>query len=264
MPAPSPPPCASCGRAIGSSNSTTVGRVHHMALVRDRESGKLDPSFLKRRVWPYLWVDSTMIVGVWIRRRRIARRKRSFDRLVKSGFPDLSVLFWRVLMPLRLGWCHGAPDSARASAGLPLAVGCYKPQPRGIHGDDPVRKPTLGVCLIRAIFDRPDPTRERPHCGPIGLRLSQRSKAGSFRRSLSSAASVSASARSHCSLGAFGAVGQGARILVDAGGEWADDASCARVRCGSEGAAEHARKRVVCTTQMARADDRKPPGYGVR
>jgi hypothetical protein len=46
--------------------------------------------------------DGVIIVGVRIRRRRIARRKRSFDRLVKSGFPDLSFLFGRVLMPIRL------------------------------------------------------------------------------------------------------------------------------------------------------------------
>jgi hypothetical protein len=54
----------------------------------------------------FFWFDRVIIIGVGIRRRRIARRKRSLDRIVESGLPDPSFLRWRVLMPLGLVGCH--------------------------------------------------------------------------------------------------------------------------------------------------------------
>jgi hypothetical protein len=55
-----------------------------------------------------LVLDGRMIVGIWIRRRRIARRKRTLDRPIESGFPDPPFLLGCVVMERAIG-CHVFP-----------------------------------------------------------------------------------------------------------------------------------------------------------
>jgi hypothetical protein len=54
--------------------------------------------------------DGLVIIRIGIRGRRIASRKRLSESLIKRGFADLSFLLGRVLMPVRLIWCHGSPS----------------------------------------------------------------------------------------------------------------------------------------------------------
>jgi len=84
-----------CGERMRSAS--TARAVSAELWITMRSSGVL------RRCLAH---NGVVIVRVGIRRRWIARGKRTFDRLIKSGFADLTLLLRGVLM-LHLVWCHG-------------------------------------------------------------------------------------------------------------------------------------------------------------
>ena len=85
-------------RATSRRGSSTRPEPSRAGEFRVVETTTVHPSLIWRAL------QRRVIIGIRVRRRRITRRKRRFDRLIEGSLSNFAFFFGRVLMFCVLGW----------------------------------------------------------------------------------------------------------------------------------------------------------------